>query len=118
MQQANGNCKLIGRSNEIFQDHSSDLMIGDARESDARNYITGIHRPVLRNPLGGPAEGPTPAGGVNDRITCIIEARNFDLAPFALRMASERALQSSVYVDESANFLDEGYIEGSEAQYV
>lgn len=88
----------------------------DARESDHRNYITSIHPPVLRNAVGGPAEGPTPPGGVNDSIMCIIEARSFDLQPFYLRSPSEIAAQS-VFVDESALYLDEGYIDGSDGQW-
>lgn len=99
----------VASDDPMFMDLSVSLGQGDARESDARNYIIAVHAPIFRNPLGGPSEGPTPSG-MNDRIMPIIEARAYDLAPVNLQGDANNALPDML--DESANGLDEGYIAG------
>lgn len=95
----------------MYRDLSVPLGQGDARESDASNYIIDVRRPIFRNPLGGPAEGPTP-GGMNDRVMPIIEARMYDLAPNNSQYGSQAEPGIPATLDESALYLDEGYIGG------
>lgn len=100
----------MARQRDIFDDNTVELYLADARESDASNYLTAIHPPVIRNAFGGPNEAPSPRGGVNDNIMIVLEAKSFDLMPFYFVGISDAA--ESITIDEAANFLDEGYIGG------
>jgi len=54
---------------------------------------------------------------MNASIMPIIEAKSFDLAPFYIRPI-ESDMPTPGYLDESALYLDEGYIGGQTQEYV